>query len=68
MRVIDKGEYIEIDVNKNLTNEQLQNVLKIIEIYEMANEIDMPNEKFDELMNEVNKDIREYAKKWVDGN
>jgi len=68
VRVIDKGEYIEIDVNKNLTNEQLQNILKIIEIYEMANEIDMPNEKFDELMNEVNKDIREYVKKWVDGN
>ena len=68
MRVIDRGEYIEIDIKKNLTDKQLQNIFKIIEIYEMANEIDMPNEKFKELIKEVNEDVREYAKKWIDGN
>jgi len=68
MRIIDRGEYIEIDIKKSLIDKQFQNIFKIIEIYEMANEINMPNEKFNELIDEINEEVREYAKKWVDGN
>jgi len=68
MRIIDRGEYIEIDIKKSLIDKQFQNIFKIIEIYEMANEINMPNEKFNEFIDEINEEVREYAKKWVDGN
>ncbi len=68
MVIIEKEKYYEIDIPKSFDKMKLNRLLKKLEIYEMASEINMPKDEFENVMNEVENDIREYSKKWVDGN
>ena len=66
MRVIDKGEYIEIDVFKNEIKENdLKNIIDLLRVKELANKSEIDKEKLNEFVESINNSIRKKVKEWI---
>jgi len=66
VRVIDKGEYIEIDVFKNEIKENdLKNIIDLLRVKELANKSEIDKEKLNEFVESINNSIRKKVKEWI---
>jgi len=66
VKVIDKGEYIEIDVFKNEIKENdLKNIIDLLRAKELANKSEIDKEKLNEFVESINNSIRKKVKEWI---
>ncbi|WP_457560060.1 hypothetical protein [Caminibacter sp.] len=66
MRVIDRGEYIEIDVFKSEIKEKdLKNILDLLRVKELVNKSQIDEKALNDFLENVNNSIREKVKEWI---
>ena len=66
MRIIDRGEYIEIDIFKaEIKEKELKNIIDLLRAKELADKSNVNEKSLNELLESIDNSIREKVKEWI---
>ena len=66
MKVIDKGEYIEIDIFKNeIKEKELKNIIDLLRAKELADKANISEKSLNEFLESIDNSIRKKVEEWI---
>ena len=66
MKIIDRGEYFEIDIFKTEIKERdLKNIIDLLRAKELVNKAGVSEKSLNEFLKNIDSSIREKVKEWI---